>query len=67
MGIWNSPKLLAYLYRTHDTAIASLHGNTSRLTKTRKKSAAASEPCNELQDVQQLQAKLDAIALSSWK
>ncbi|KAJ4464084.1 snRNA-activating protein of 50kDa MW C terminal-domain-containing protein [Lentinula edodes] len=59
MGIWNSPKLLAYLHRTHDTAIA--------LTKTRKKSAAASEPCNELQDVQQLQAKLDAIALSSWK
>ncbi|KAJ4483220.1 snRNA-activating protein of 50kDa MW C terminal-domain-containing protein [Lentinula aciculospora] len=67
VDIWDSPMLSAYLYRSHDTAIASLLGNTSRLAKTRKRSAMAPESYDELQDVQQLQARLDAVPLSSWK
>ncbi|KAJ3989881.1 snRNA-activating protein of 50kDa MW C terminal-domain-containing protein [Lentinula detonsa] len=66
-SVWNSPMLSAYLYRSHDIAIASLHGSTSRLAKTRKRSAVASELYKELEDVQRLRANLDSIPLASWK
>ncbi|KAJ3724718.1 snRNA-activating protein of 50kDa MW C terminal-domain-containing protein [Lentinula raphanica] len=67
MDVWQNPMLSAYLYRSSDVAIASLHGSTSKLAKTRKRSAASSESQNELQEVRELQSKLDAIPLSSWK
>ncbi|KAF5393256.1 hypothetical protein D9757_000760 [Collybiopsis confluens] len=66
--IWNNPKLSAYLYTSHDKAIAALHGTkSSKLAKTRKKTLTISASHDELQEIREIQAKLDAVSLSSWK
>ncbi|KAF9075436.1 hypothetical protein BDP27DRAFT_1415229 [Rhodocollybia butyracea] len=65
---WSNPRLSAYLCKGHDKAITNIHVlKSSKLAKARKRTNPASEPYAELQEVKQLQAKLDAVPLSSWK
>ncbi|KAH7929861.1 hypothetical protein BV22DRAFT_1056084 [Leucogyrophana mollusca] len=64
---WDNPTLCAQILRSHDTAVASLHGQTDTpVIRGKKRKRPNGEGGSRNQEVTAMQEKLDAINLKCW-
>lgn len=62
---WNNPESCANIVKNHDNAVASVY-SASKSTKYRRKQNSV-DPVQHTPVVHDIQARLNAVPLTSWK
>ncbi|KAJ7045690.1 snRNA-activating protein of 50kDa MW C terminal-domain-containing protein [Mycena alexandri] len=65
-SVGNDAHAMAYLIKSHEYEVSSLHMAAERTARTRKRPPAR-DTSNDTQDTARLQSELDGVALESWK